>query len=471
MPSDCFRPEQSSAWPSEVVLILELRPYQEDLYTKTRAQFAAGKRRVLNVAPCGAGKTAIAAKMMQSTLEAHPTGECLMLAHRRELLNQHVDTLAEYGVDTSRIRIESVFTEARHLGEREKPLLLVLDEAHLSKAASWERVVEYYDTWTVGFSATPCRLDSRPLGDIFTAMVQGITHKELEAQNRLAPYDYYAPYEVDLSNVKKKAGDFDESEVEDLVCTRTVYGNVLGSYRKYAEGKRAIAFCVSVRHSREVAEMFNEAGIPAASLDGSMSKTARADIMQRFRDGSLQVLSSCNIISEGISVDECECCLLLRPTDSLALYIQQSCRCLRYLPGKRAVILDFCGNYSRHGTPSEDREWSLETPVKRRNEFNEDGSLSLRVCGFCFKTFETAPVCPFCGEGYELKPRELKKMEEIELKRIDLEKAEAERKRKDQAAMDIRRARSYEDFLAIAKANGYSPQWARIRARCRGYQC
>lgn len=451
-------------------MTLTLRDYQKDLYDKARAQFTSGKRKVLVVAPCGAGKTAIAAAMMQATLENNPKGECLMLVHRRELLNQHIGTLAGYGVDTSRIRVESVFTEAKRLGSHSKPLLLVLDEAHLSKAASWEKVVQFYDTWTCGFSATPRRLDNRSLGDIFGAMVQGITHKELEARGCLAPFDYYAPAEIDLSGVKKHCGDFDQGVIEDLVCTRTVYGDVLQSYRKFADGKRTIAFCVSVRHSNEIAELFNEAGIPAASLDGSMSPSARADIMARFRDGRLQILSSCNIISEGISVDECECCMLLRPTDSLALYIQQSCRCLRYMPGKRAVILDMVGNYTRHGMPDSNREWSLTSNTNSIREYNADGTLALRVCGFCFKTFETAPVCPFCGETYELKPRELKKMQEVELARIDKEQFEAEQARKAQAAVDIRSARSRADFEAIAKKNGYSKAWVNIRCRLRGYR-
>lgn len=393
-----------------------------------------------------------------------------MLVHRLELLDQHIATLAGYGVDTSRIRVESVFTEARRLGKHSKPLLLILDEAHLSKAASWERVVEYYDTWTVGFSATPCRLDGRPLGDIFQSMVQGITHKELTKMNRLAPYDYYAPTIVDISSLSKRGGDFVTSEVEDLVCTRTVYGDVLRSYETLAKGRRTIAFCVSVRHSKEIAELFNAAGIPAASLDGSMSKSARSEIMRNFRAGTIRVLSSCNIISEGISVDECDCCMLLRPTDSLALYIQQSCRCLRYMPGKRAVILDMAGNYTRHGLPDSDREWNLNSNIKSIREYNADGTLSLRVCAFCFKTFKTAPVCPFCGESYELTPRELKRMEEIELKRIEAEKFEAEQVRKRQVAQDIRAARSYQDLLEIQKKNGYAPGWAAFRARARGYK-
>lgn len=449
---------------------MQLRDYQQKLYDKTRTEFAAGKQRVLVVAPCGAGKTAIAAAMMRDTLKAHPEGECLMLVHRIELLNQHIATLTEYGVDTARIRVGSVFTEARRLGKYQKPLLLVLDEAHLSKAASWERVVQHYNTWTVGFSATPCRLDGRPLGDVFQAMVQGVTHKELEAQQRLAPFDYYAPCELDVSNIKKRAGDYAEDDLEDLVMNRTVYGNVLQSYQKHAAGRRTIAFCVSVRHSKEIADLFNSAGVPAASMDGSMSKSARSDVMRRFRNGEIRVLSSCNIISEGISVDECDCCILLRPTDSLTLYIQQSCRCLRYMPGKRAVILDMAGNYSRHGLPDSDREWSLNSNVKSIGEYNADGTLSLRVCGVCFKTFETASSCPFCGEAYELKPREIKKMEEVELKRLDKERFEAEQKRKARTKQEIREARSFEDLLAIQKKYSFKPGWAFIRARARGYK-
>lgn len=455
---------------------LKLRDYQNDLYLKARAQFTSGKRRALVVAPCGAGKTAIAAAMMQATLENNPKGECLMLVHRRELLNQHIDTMTGYGVDTSRIRIESVFTEAKRLGKHKKPLLLVLDEAHLSKAASWERVVQFYDTWTTGFSATPCRLDGRPLGDIFDSMVQGITHKELEAQGRLAPFDYYAPADIDLSGVKKQCGDYNQGEIEDLVCRKTIYGDVIKSYRRFADGRMTIAFCVSVRHSREVADEFNAAGVKAASLDGSMTKSVRADIMKQFRNGTIKVLTTCGLLAEGIDIPEISCVMMLRPSDSLALVVQQQCRCLRAdrnNPNKRAVILDMVGNYTRHGMPDSNREWSLDSNVKSIRTSNADGSLSLRVCSYCFKTFENkgnVDVCPYCSAPYELKPTEIRAMRDIELARIDKEQFEAEQARKAEAAQAIRNARCFEDLLRIEKKYGYKRGWAMIRARLRGYR-
>lgn len=455
---------------------LKLRDYQSDLFLKSRAQFTSGKRRALVVAPCGAGKTAIAAAMMQATLENSPQGECLMLVHRRELLNQHIDTLAGYGVDTSRIRIESVFTEAKRLGQHSKPLLLVLDEAHLSKAASWEKVVQFYDTWTIGFSATPCRLDGRPLNPPFETMVQGITHKELEARGLLAPFDYYAPTDIDLSGVKKQHGDFNQDEVEDLVCRKTIYGDAIKSYRKFADGRMTIAFCVSVRHSREVADEFNAAGIVSASLDGSMSKTTRSDIMRQFRNGVIKVLTTCGLLAEGIDIPEISCVMMLRPSDSLALVVQQQCRCLRSDPNnpdKRAVILDMVGNYTRHSLPDSDREWSLSSNVKSIRTSNADGTLSLRVCSFCFKTFENkggVDVCPYCSEPYELKPKEIRAMRDAELARIDKEQFEAEQARKAEAAKETKAARCYEDLLRIEKKYGYKHGWAMIRARLRGYR-
>lgn len=457
--------------------MLELRDYQQDLLDKAKAKFSAGEKRVLIVLPCGGGKTAIAAKMMQDTLDAHERGECLLLCHRIELKNQHIETLQTYGVDTSRIRVESVFTEVRRLDQREHPLLICLDEAHLARSDSWMKVVNHYSSsLTLGLSATPCRLDGRSLGQIFTSMVRGVTHKDLTAMGRLAPFDYYAPSEVDLSSVAKRAGDFALDQMEDLVCSGTIYGNILDSYQKYASGRRTIAYCVSVRHSREVADMFNAAGISAASLDGSMTAFSRTEIMQKFRAGEIQVLSSCNLLSEGLDVPAIDCVLMLRATMSLSLFVQQSCRALRADPNnpdKRAVLLDMVGNFSRHGLPDMDRDYSLTDGANSFQEYNPDGSLALRSCSFCFKTFENrggaGSSCPFCGQEYELKPRELKKMEEVELQRLDQEKAEAEYRRKKRLAQDIRSARSYQDFVDIADKNGYSISWAKIRARYRGY--
>ena len=124
----------------------------------------------------------------------------------------------------------------------------------------------------------------------------------------------------------------------------------------------------------------------------------------------------------GFDVPACECVLLLRPTQSLSLYIQQATRCLRPNGDKKAIIIDYVGNVFRHGMPTQDRNWSLNSKVKEYNNENEDGTFKIRVCQECFSTFETAPVCPYCGATYESTPIEIQNMKEVQLKKVEEEK-------------------------------------------------
>ena len=110
--------------------------------------------------------------------------------------------------------------------------------------------------------------------------------------------------------------------------------------------------------------------------------------------------------------------LLLRPTLSLPLYIQQSCRVLNKVEGKNSIIIDYVNNVQRHGLPRLDRDWSLQRKVKDYINENDDGTLKIRVCQNCFSTFETAPICPFCGTPYEVSDIEIENFKEIEVKKI-----------------------------------------------------
>lgn len=105
---------------------------------------------------------------------------------------------------------------------------------------------------------------------------------------------------------------------------------------------------------------FNAHGIRAIHIDGDTPKQERDDIISRFRSGEITILCNVDLISEGFDVPDCECAILLRPTKSLTLYIQQSMRCMRYKPDKRAIIIDHVGNYARFGLPDADRSWTLE---------------------------------------------------------------------------------------------------------------
>ena len=425
-----------------------LRDYQQDLYQKTVEAFKVGFRRPLIVAPCGAGKSYLFAEMIRRT-----KGEVLVLTHRQELKQQHEELLRNLRITNARVAM--VLTEYNRLGKYPTPALIVTDEAHLSRSNSWQKVIEYYDTYTVGFTATPIRLDGKPLGDIFDVLTEGVDVRWLIEHQRLAPYEYYAPTTVDTSELRKVAGDYVVSDLEQLMNERAIYGNVVESYRRFASGERAIAYCVSVRHARNTAEAFTSNGIRAEVLSSGTPTGERRRIMEAFRSGQISILCNVGIIAEGISIDEVTCCMLLRPTDSIALGIQQMMRCMRYLPGKTAKILDFVGNYTRIGLPDDDREWSLDKPVRRRDRCNENGDFYIRCCPECYMTFKTAPTCPYCGAEYPLHPRELQEHEAIELARITAEEMARIEEQKKAARVEQGRAQSFEDLVKLGRQRGY----------------
>lgn len=425
-----------------------LRDYQQDLYDRTVEALKQGFRRPLVVAPCGAGKSYLFAEMIRNT-----RGPALVLTHRQELKTQHEQLFREQGITNARVAM--ILTEANRLGEYPTPKLIVTDEAHLSRSNSWMKVIEYYNTYTVGFTATPIRLDGKPLGDIFDVLIEGVDTRWLIDNHRLAPYEYYAPTVVDTSGLREVAGDYVVSDLEQIMNERAIYGDVIGTYRRVAPGERSICYCVSVEHARRTADAFNSAGIRAECLSAGTPAKRRNEIMEMFRRGLLTVLCNVGIISEGVSIDEVSCCMLLRPTDSVALGIQQMMRCMRYLPGKTAKILDFVGNYTRIGLPDEKRSWALGEPLKRKPRLDDHGDFYIRCCPECFMTFQTAPVCPFCGVDYPLHPREIQARQEIELARITAEETARIEEQKKRDRLEQGRAQSFEELVRLGRQRGY----------------
>ena len=441
--------------------MIELRDYQENLFRKAENAFIEGNRRVLIQAPCGAGKTFLFAKMAERV-----KGEVLVLTHRQELLEQTKSLFDSNGI---RARFSMVLTESNRLGQYEKPKLIIVDEAHLSRANSWVKVLDYYNTCVASFTATPVRLDGKPLGDVYDTLVTGPTVKYLIENHCLSPFEYYAPTVVETDNLRVQAGDYVIKDLEQLMSDRAIYSNVLKSWERLAKGQKTIAYCVSVKHAKETAEMFRSAGYTAEAIDGSMNPNKRTEIMKDFREGRITILCNCAIISEGVSIDDVSCCLLLRATESHALFWQQGMRAMRYKPGKVATIIDCVGNYTRNPLFDADVEWSLERSLKKQNRVNEEGNFYIRTCPECFMVFKTASVCPYCGTNYPLHPRELKAHEDIELKRITAEEAEKAEKERKQKRKEQGMAKSFPELVAIGKERGYKnpSAWAAMVMRSR----
>jgi len=175
-------------------------------------------------------------------------------------------------------------------------------------------------------------------------------------------------------------------------------GDVIIHYRKHLDGKTAIANCCNINHAESVAASFNAADIPAAAITGHTSRDQQDQLFAQLESGELKVLCQCELISEGTDIPSVNGALMLRPTQSIVVWLQQCGRVLRLKPdGSRAVILDFVGNAVRLGLPTDPREWSLSGKAKRKSD-----APPVRVCPVCYAAMPGGTsTCSECGHEFE----------------------------------------------------------------------
>lgn len=378
-----------------------LRPYQQNLVDQARSAFAAGKRRVLIQLPTGGGKTHILAEIAKGASDKGLTA--LAMAHRIEIVSQISSRLTTFGLCPSVIAASTPLslsptgsicamqqTLVRRLASVPQPDLLIVDEAHHQAASGYRKITDAWpETNIVGLTATPCRLDGKPLKECFDELIIGPSVRELIGLGALADFTYLAPpvdptLDDSLRAMRKTGGDYNKGQLEVAVNTKKIIGDVVSHYRQHFNGKPVLAFCVSVDHANEVAKAFTGAGFRAAAVDGSTKSEERDEVMESFRSGNISVLASCDLIGEGYDAPNCAGVLLLRPTASLTIFLQQCGRALRPKDdGSKAIILDHVGNCYRHGKPDDPREWSLESKVKQ-------AQVAIRQCPACYSVIDPA---------------------------------------------------------------------------------
>lgn len=419
-----------------------LRGYQQDIYNKIRHELLTHNG-VCAVLPCRSGKSYIMKEIVDRACEKG--NNVLILAHRHLLINQHKRLIGN-------CRIASVFTEVNHLGEYIAPQLIIIDEAHLSGAETYQKICNYYKCKRILFTATAKRLDNKPL-NLADTIINGISADELIKLGYVSNYDLYAPkLDINLKSVSMSGSDFNNEELAGVMMERKIYGDIIAYYNKLANGLQALAYCVNVAHSKSICELFNANGISARHIDAKTPENEREQIMNEFKEGKFKILCNCNLINEGITLPECDCCLLLRPTQSESLYIQQSCRCLTPRENKRAIIIDYVGNCYAHGTPTEKRVYKL-TKQKIRNPSREKDIIT-RACENCLRVYPgNGPICPYCGHDNKKTQKQIEIEQKAELERI----TEINRKK---ARMEVGMARDYASLVALATRRGYkNPSW------------
>jgi DNA repair protein RadD len=393
---------------------LRLRRYQLDAVDRMRETYAAGRRSPLLQQATGTGKTVIIAEVARGALRKGR--RALFLVHRRELIRQTSAKLHWAGVGhgiiapgftgdaAALVQLGSVPTVLRRLASLPRFDLLVIDECHHVRARTWSAVLEAQPgARLLGVTATPARLDGKGLGidagGPFDAIVCGPPMSELIEAGWLSPVRVFAPQQgIDLAGIRTRAGDYVATELAERVDCAEIAGQAVDEYRRRSDHRPAIAFCATIVHAEHVAAAFRTEGYRSACVHGGLPRTLRDRLIAGLANGEIEVLTSCELISEGLDAPVVGAVILLRPTKSMTVYLQQVGRGMRPALGKEAlVVLDHASNALRFGLPDLERVWTLdgaerdedaEAPAKRCPEcgaVNPIGAAECRECGHQFE--------------------------------------------------------------------------------------
>lgn len=450
-----------------------LRPYQLKAVDGVKDSFRGGKKAPILVMPTGAGKTVVFCHIAENAVMKGK--RVWILVHRVELLRQTSKKLHENGVNHGLInpkytpylqlpvQVASVQTLVNRLERYQKPDVIIIDEAHHATAGSWNKIISACpNALILGVTATPTRADGTGLNKIFDDIIIGPQIYELIEMGFLVKPIVYRPPQknkIDLSDLKTKGSDYDKEQMAEIIDKPSITGDVIQHYRQYAHGMAAVVFCVSVAHAEHVAMEFRSAGYKAYSVDGSMDDDLRTRLLGGLEDGTVEIITSCDLISEGTDIPAIGCGIMLRPTQSLSLFIQQAGRILRLSKGKnKAILLDHVGNTILHGLPQQHREWSLNGQRRNKKSLNQEPTIRVIQCPSCYAMYYPNPEhkCEVCGTLEEISSRELLQVDG------QLEQVTEEQKLqiKIDKQREVSQARTLDELLKIEKERGYKRGWA-----------
>lgn len=465
---------------------MQLYDDQLEFADKLRDALREGHKAILGVASPAFGKTVLAGYITKEVYSRG--GSCWFLVHRKNLLRQTSQSFwkakLEHGLLTSGkrmsklpIQVGTIGTVYSKLSKLTPPKVMFIDEAHLSRGMMFESVAKWaldHGSILIGLTGTPVRLDGKALGDIYTKLVEAKPTSWLIQQGRLSEYEIYStPVVADLSNVKKSGGDYNREDLAEAMGKAAILGDAVEHYKKLAMGKRAVCYCANVAHSKNTVAAFNAAGVPAVHVDGDTTEAELKEACNGLADGKYMVISCCELIIEGFDLSAqvgrditLEVCILLRPTQSLARYLQMIFRALRRKPYP-ALILDHAGCAMQHGLPDDEREWSLDGRDKRKRKQGDEAELNVKQCGKCYHIFKAGPAaCPKCGELLPVKGRSELQVAAGELQKIDVAAVRREQKREQGSTRGLR------DLVALGIRRGMNrpAEWSAITYAARQHR-
>ena len=344
-----------------------LRDYQIDICSRVSETFEH-HRSVMVQMPTGTGKTVVLAELVKRLKMKNEGLKILIVAHRRELVEQIKATIKRMKMDSRNITVESIQTISRRIDALDYiPSLVVIDEAHHALAKTYKMM---WDAWPdaryLGLTATPCRLNGKGFTDLFDVLVQSWDISTFIKEKWLSTYDFVSIKSDGvtqrlLESLQKRGadGDYQNKEMDMLLNKRPSIERLYQSFEEYGKDRKGIVYAINISHAKKIMELYQEHGIKAVAIDSKTPAAKRQADIGAFKNGDIQVLVNVDIFSEGFDCPDVEFVQLARPTLSLAKYLQMVGRGLRVAKGKKNCLIIYnVGLYRVFGLPSQVWNWN-----------------------------------------------------------------------------------------------------------------
>jgi len=444
---------------------LQLYEYQEGILSLLRQGFIDGHRSQMLVAPTGAGKTEMAIALLEASAERG--NRAAMVLDRIVLCDQTSRRLNDYGIDhgvlqsghwrfrpAERIQICSAQTLEKR-GAFPGLKVLIVDEAHQTRKQTIEFIKSNPGVKVIGLTATPF---TKGLGKVYSRVVSSVTTAELVKLGRLAPLRVYVAKEIDMTGVKKVAGEWSQDEVTERGLKIT--GDIVTEWVKktteiFGGPRKTVVFCAGVAHGADLTQKFADAGYNFVSLSYRDDDQFKQDAIAEFAkpESTIHGLIATDILTKGFDVPDVMIGVSARPfSKSLSSHVQQMGRVMRSYPGKEfAVWLDHSGNYLRFQDDWDDvyengisalddgREKTKKEPTEAQK-----AEAKCPRCGHVWP--RSADTCPSCGA--------------VRDRRNSVTAVPGEMEELTAGSMKKQRQEWYGQLVHICRERGYKPGWA-----------
>jgi superfamily II DNA or RNA helicase len=437
---------------------VKLRGYQVEIDKKIAQSYADGNRKIMVRAPTGAGKTVMAGKIIQDTLDAGL--EAAFVVPLISLIDQTVKSLYDNGItdvgviqsfhplsdSSKRVQVCSLDTLIKR---RHMPLkhVVIIDEAHRRSKFVNEWMEKHTGVAFIGMSATPSTLG---LGRHWDDLVTGPTTKDLIDMGYLCPFEVYAPSSPDLSRLKTVAGDYNKRELGSRVMQPKLVASVVSTWLERGKGRPTIAFAVNRIHAKAIQDSFTEAGVRCGYVDAYTSMADRDKLRMAMAAGHVEIVVNVGCLTMGLDWDV-RCIILARPTKSEALFVQMMGRGLRTAGGKdNCLILDHSDTHKRLGFVTDIHFDALDMNGETRKVTKvERKKREPKVCTNCHQVTKLIGTweCPGCG----YKPMPINRVAAIDGKLTKMTESDV-----DVTEVMV----AFAMFKHIAAKKGYKPGWA-----------